>query len=223
MKLHIRTKTFGDKPVLGEIAFEIDDGEFVALVGNSGVGKTTLLRIVAGLDRDFVGSRVAPQRIGVVFQEPRLLPWHTVAENVLLATDLADGHERATQSLAEVGLAGLADAYPRTLSLGQSRRASLARALASGAELLLLDEPFVSLDESAAEDLRSLLDHMWRKQHLRILLITHDIEEASRLAQRVLVVAGSPARLVADLATGRSGSFGEAKPAVVEQIRNALR
>lgn len=200
-------KAIGDAPAklaLSGLAFRMKEDEFVALVGPSGCGKTTLLNIIAGIDRDFVGSidladSVAP-RIGYVFQTPRLLPWRTAYENITLV--LPPGKERAivNELLREMGLAEARDVYPARLSLGMSRRVAIARAFAVRPGLLLMDEPFASLDEATAERLRRLLLKIWRDRPTAVLFVTHDLREAIRLADRILLLSASPARVAAEIA-----------------------
>jgi ABC-type nitrate/sulfonate/bicarbonate transport system ATPase subunit len=197
MNVRIATKRFGESHVLGEICFDIERGTAVALLGPSGIGKTTLLRIVAGLDRDFEGTIAMPERIGVVFQEPRLLPWYTALRNVELAADI--GAERARTFLDLAGMKDVAGLYPRQLSLGMARRVSLARALSVEPELLILDEPFASLDETSAKAMRELVASTAETSRLTVLLVSHDPEEAVAIADRVLILAGRPATIVADI------------------------
>ncbi len=185
-------------PVLRDVEFDLHPGEFAALVGPSGAGKTTRLNIVAGLDTDFSGSvRFAGRlpgetRIGYVFQEPRLLPWRTVHDNVALVLEKGADRGRVKELLDEVGLGEAAAAYPQRLSLGMARRAALARALAVEPELLLMDEPFVSLDQARAERLRRLLLRLWRTRRCAVLFVTHDLHEAVALADRILLIGGGP-------------------------------
>jgi ABC-type nitrate/sulfonate/bicarbonate transport system ATPase subunit len=184
--------------VLGELAFGLGNGEVAALVGPSGCGKTTLLRIIAGLDRDYQGSVTMPadSRIGMVFQEPRLLPWRSVEDNVRLAAPEAT--EAALDTLfATLGLAVHRNHFPGELSLGLARRVALARAFAVDPDLLVLDEPFVSLDAALAGRLRAELVELVSRRPVTTLLVTHDLEEAIGLADRLLVLTASPARILA--------------------------
>jgi NitT/TauT family transport system ATP-binding protein len=184
--------------VLGELAFDLGHGEVAALVGPSGCGKTTLLRIIAGLDRDYQGSVTMPphSRLGMVFQEPRLLPWRTVEANVRLAAPLVT--DAAVDALfATLGLLVHRNHFPGELSLGLARRVALARAFAVEPDLLVLDEPFVSLDAALAERLRAELVELVSRRPVTTLLVTHDLEEAIGLADRLLVLSGSPARMLA--------------------------
>jgi ABC-type nitrate/sulfonate/bicarbonate transport system ATPase subunit len=188
------------------VAFRARPGEFVAVVGPSGCGKTTLLNIVAGLDRSFEGSvgggggPPSLARLGYVFQEPRLLPWLTVFENIALVLPHGFDKAKIDALIAEVGLAGARDVLPPRLSVGMARRAAIARAFAVEPELLLMDEPFVSLDEAMAERLRALLVALWRARPTSVLFVTHDLHEAVELADRVLLLSGSPGHLLADIA-----------------------
>ena len=190
--------------MLGELAFSLANGEVAALVGPSGCGKTTLLRIIAGLDSDFEGSVALPAhgRLGMVFQEPRLLPWRTVEQNVRLAAPQATDAALGTLFQA-LGLAAHRDHYPGELSLGLARRVALARAFAVEPDLLLLDEPFVSLDDALAARLRDELADLVNRRPVTTLLVTHDVEEAIGLADRLLLLSLSPARVVADVPVTR--------------------
>ena len=190
---------------LSGLSLSVAAGEFVALVGPSGCGKTTFLNIVAGLDRNFSGAvQVAahadgtPARIGYVFQEPRLLPWRTVAENIALVLEPRQDAV-VNEVLDAVGLADARDLYPPQLSLGMSRRVAIARAFAIQPDLLLMDEPFVSLDHDTVEQLRHLLLKLWRGRPTTILFVTHDLREALVLADRLLLLSASPGHVVAEV------------------------
>ncbi len=191
--------------VLRDVAFEMHAREFVAVLGPSGCGKTTLLNIVAGLDPAFMGSvRVGGEppsaaRIGYVFQMARLLPWRTVRENIALALPKGADLAIASHLLEEVGLAEFAETYASRLSVGMARRVSLARAFAVEPELLLMDEPFVSIDEPTAERLRQQLLTLWRSRPTMVLFVTHNIREAAALADRILLLSSPPGRLIGEL------------------------
>jgi NitT/TauT family transport system ATP-binding protein len=202
-----RAASGGTLQVLGELAFSLGHGEVAALVGPSGCGKTTLLRIIAGLDRDFDGSVALPAHgtLGMVFQEPRLLPWRTVEQNVRLAAPHAT--EAGLDALFRtLGLAAHRDHYPGELSLGLARRVALARAFAVEPDLLLLDEPFVSLDDALAARLRDELAELVNRRPVTALLVTHNVEEAIGLADRLLLLSVSPARVLAEVAVARPRS-----------------
>ncbi len=191
----------GSRAVIADLRFTLDRDEIVALVGPSGCGKTTLLRIIGGLDTRFDGriawaGGMAPH-IGTVFQEPRLLPWRTVRQNIALVhpPDLAT----AEALLALLGLGPYGDLYPPALSLGMARRAAIARAFAIQPALLLLDEPFVSLDPAMAEQGRTVLATAWRTRRCAALLVTHDLAEAASLADRILLLSAGPARVVREI------------------------
>ncbi|WP_154446863.1 ABC transporter ATP-binding protein [Halovulum marinum] len=193
MDLDLQEKRFGDVAVLGPIRFSLERGETLAIEGRSGIGKTTLLRIIAGLDRTFAGRVSRADRPAIVFQEPTLLPWRTALQNITLVTGASPA--RAGAALAEVGLAGLEDRFPAQLSLGQQRRLAIARAFSAEPDLLLLDEPFVSLDPALAEDMLRLTERLLRDHPVAAILVTHSTDEARRLATRRAVLEGRPARL----------------------------
>ncbi|CBS89552.1 ABC transporter ATP-binding protein [Azospirillum lipoferum] len=182
-------------------------GEVVALVGPSGCGKTTALGIVAGLDRAFegevgIGTRAdgGPARMGYVFQEPRLLPWRTVRQNLALVLPRAQRKGPAVGAMLDaLELTPFADRFPTQLSLGMARRVALARAFVVEPDLLLMDEPFVSLDEPTALRLRALLAELLDRRPTTVLLVTHNLREALALADRLLLLAPSPGRVVAEV------------------------
>lgn len=201
LAVEIRRKTFGEKTILANIAFDAAAGERIALLGSSGVGKSTLLSLIAGLDPNLDGKIAAPQRTAMVFQAPRLLPWRTLAENLRITVpDATDAEARA--ALSEVGLNDAADQHPEKVSLGMQRRAALARALLAKPDLLLMDEPLVSLDVEAAKSMRDLLLKTLDLTGATALIATHDRREALFLADRVLEIGGAPATLIRDRATG---------------------
>ncbi|WP_274423703.1 ABC transporter ATP-binding protein [Chelativorans sp. YIM 93263] len=194
--------TPSDIVALEGLRFNVEKGSFVSLVGPSGAGKSTLLKLILGIDRAFDGSihfLDGGTRIGCVFQEPRLMPWLSTLENILLVTGDGPGErERARELITATGLAGFEDAFPRELSGGMQRRAALARAFAVQPSLLLMDEPFVSLDRPAASALRELLLDLWRETRPTILYVTHDLHEALALADRVVFIRRRPGRVVLD-------------------------
>ncbi|MDO7835634.1 ABC transporter ATP-binding protein [Sphingobium sp. HBC34] len=183
------TRHFGGRPVLDGLDLSIHAGEFVALLGASGSGKTTLLRILAGLDAPDHGEAWTPRARTVVFQEPRLIPSRTVWRNVVLGLDgAAARRDRAVAALAEVGLSHRADAWPATLSGGEAQRAALARALVREPRLLLLDEPFAALDALTRIKMQRLIASLCEAHGPATLIVTHDVDEALLLADRVLLL-----------------------------------
>ncbi|MEQ1719173.1 MAG: ABC transporter ATP-binding protein [Hyphomicrobium sp.] len=189
--------------VLSNVAFHVTPREFVVLTGPSGCGKSTLLNIIAGLDTDFEGNidlGSAGQRMTFIFQAPRLLPWRTVYENIVLA--LPDNDPRLAkipEMLARVGLTDAANAYPERISLGMQRRASLARGFILEPQILLMDEPFVSLDDPTAQSLRQLLMELVNRQPTTVIFVTHDRAEAIQLATRILRLSPGQASVVQDI------------------------
>ncbi|MFB6725130.1 ABC transporter ATP-binding protein [Kribbella sp. NPDC056345] len=189
-------RRYDGRAVLDGVDLEIAAGEFVALLGRSGSGKSTLLRALAGLDPEVAGSGelVVPENVSVVFQDSRLLPWATVLENVVLG--LRGAEERGRQSLAEVGLAGREKAWPNELSGGEQQRVALARSLVREPELLLADEPFGALDALTRLKMHALLRTLCEVHRPAVLLVTHDVDEAVALADRILVLEDG--RLIAE-------------------------
>ncbi len=205
-------KDFGTRRVLDAITLHVDPGEFVCVVGASGSGKSTLLDLVAGLKSptegtiDWDGSPVTgpgPDR-GLVCQTGELFPWRTVEQNVAFGLELlpiskADRRRRVEWYLAEVGLSGHARSLPSRLSGGQRQRAAIARALACEPHVLLLDEPFGALDVQTKEDMQIFLRQIWQDTTTTVVMVTHDVEEAVFLSQRVLVLTSSPGRIAAEI------------------------
>ncbi len=187
--VHVRglARRFGAARVLDGVDLEIAPGEFVALIGKSGSGKTTLLRMLAGLDEPSEGTIALPASRAVVFQEPRLLPWRRVWQNVALGV-ARDGKRRAIEALEEVALGHRVDAWPLTLSGGEAQRAGLARALVREPDLLLLDEPLGALDALTRLKMQRLVGDLWTRHRCAVLLVTHDVDEALLLADRVVLL-----------------------------------
>jgi sulfonate transport system ATP-binding protein len=182
------SKRFGNRIVLDGLSLDIKAGEFVAMIGRSGSGKSTLLRALAGLDRDVSGSMAVAEPVAVAFQEPRLVPWKRVLDNVTLGLRAPDPARVAAEALAEVELTERTSAWPLTLSGGEAQRVSLARALVRSPSLLLLDEPFSALDALTTISMHRLVLRLWETHRPAVLLVTHDVDEALALADRVLVL-----------------------------------
>ena len=190
MSVHVKelTRTFGERNVLDDLDLAIAPGEFVVLLGHSGCGKSTLLRILAGLDLEISGDVTVPKRRAVAFQSPRLMPWKKVWRNVVLGLPGRPDRKLAERYLDEVGIKDKATVWPKTLSGGEAQRVSLARALVREPDLLLLDEPFGALDALTRTKAQKLVEELWKRHNCAILLVTHDVEEALLLADRVLVM-----------------------------------
>jgi NitT/TauT family transport system ATP-binding protein len=211
--------------VVRGFALKLSAGEFGALIGPSGCGKTTILRIAAGLDKDFVGDRRAlgVRRLGIVFQEPRLLPWRTVAENIRLVLPPGEATADLGPLIATLGLGAHMSRYPGELSLGLARRAAIARAFAVRPDFLLLDEPFVSLDPAVAARLRSELAALTQREKVTTLLVTHNLDEAVQLADSLFFLSNPPARVIAEIRPQppRGARSEEAIARIVEEVRGS--
>ncbi|MFE2721112.1 ABC transporter ATP-binding protein [Kitasatospora sp. NPDC059327] len=221
--VHLRglRRVFGTRAVLDGVDLSIARGEFVALLGASGTGKTTLLRILGALDKADAGTVLVPPVRTVVFQEPRLVPSKRVLANVTVGLPRgAATRETALRALAEVGLEKHADAWPATLSGGEAQRAALARALVREPQLLLLDEPFAALDALTRLRMQDLVGDLVRRHRPAVLLVTHDVEEAVRLADRVAVLRDG--RLVRDERVAVDRPRDPADPAFADLRRRLL-
>jgi NitT/TauT family transport system ATP-binding protein len=232
LAIDVRLKRFaavGQAPAvvaLKDLRFDVALGEFVCVLGPSGCGKTTLLNIVAGLDSAYDGRVVLPPGpgggrpvIGYVFQQPRLLPWRTVEENLRLVLRRRQADSDIIDELLEAtGLSQFRHAYPERLSVGMSRRVALARAFAVEPTLLLMDEPFVSLDEPTADRLRQLLLDIWRRRPTTVLFVTHDTREAVVLADRVVGLSASPGSVESVVSVDVPRNE-RADPALLEDVR----
>jgi sulfonate transport system ATP-binding protein len=190
-------RRFGDRAVLDGLDLDVAPGEFVALLGRSGSGKSTLLRAIAGLDYDVTGTGElhVPDRVSVAFQDSRLLPWLRVLDNVVLGVGGSDARDHGRRALAEVGLSGRERAWPSELSGGEQQRVALARCLVRDPEVLLADEPFGSLDALTRIRMHGLLRELCARHRPAVLLVTHDVDEAVELADRVLVLEDGRIRL----------------------------
>jgi ABC-type nitrate/sulfonate/bicarbonate transport system ATPase subunit len=230
LRIRVRQKRFPavaeapPKLVIENLTLEVPPNGFMALFGPSGCGKSTLLNLVAGLDPDFGGAIALPQptRIGYVFQEPRLLPWLTVEDNLkLVLADDPQSEAKIDSWLAEMGLADVRAVFPTRLSLGMARRVALARAFIIQPTLLLMDEPFVSLDGPTAERLRRLLLDTLRAHPATVLFVTHNLREAITLADRIALLAPAPTRVLREVEVplARAQRF---DPAAIENCRAAL-
>jgi NitT/TauT family transport system ATP-binding protein len=204
ISLAIEEKRFANSAtaVLHDIHIKVKPGELVALIGPSGAGKSTLLQIASGLDSDFSGQVDFPKlqgraaKVGYMFQQARLMPWLSVLDNVCLVAAKKHHRKQAIALLQAVGLGDKLYSYPGQLSGGMQRRVALARAFIHQPDILLMDEPFVSLDSPAAEELRQLVLTLWQEQQTAILLVTHNLDEAIAMADRILFLSSGPASVI---------------------------
>ena len=194
LRVEIKKKFYADEQILGEIEFSLGSGESMAIVGPSGIGKSTLLRLISGLDADFEGTISPPDNVSMVFQEPTLFPWISCLQNLTEACKISE--EQALNWLHRVDLLKCAELFPDQMSLGQQRRLALARAFGISPKLLLLDEAFVSLDPAIYRDMIQLFKSLKSETQVATLMITHDIAEAHELAENVYRLSGAPARLL---------------------------
>lgn len=192
-------RSFGERPVLDDVSIDIPAGQFVALIGKSGSGKSTLLRALADLDEDVAGAGTieVPQNVSVLFQDSRLLPWERLIDNITIGITAPDARERGLTVLKDVGLEGRDQAWPNALSGGEQQRVALARSLARNPSLLLADEPFGALDALTRIKMHELLFRLVEIHRPTVLLVTHDVDEALVLAERVLVM--DEGRIIRDL------------------------
>ncbi len=213
IRINIKNKTYPTavKPSIVDFRLSLKSKEFICLVGPSGCGKTTLLNIIAGLDNNYdgeilVGQRHTHPKIGYVFQNPLLLPWRTVRENIELVLDGSQPPDTIDVLLEAMQLTQSQHIYPERLSLGMSRRVSIIRAFAVDPEVLLMDEPFVSLDAPTARQVRELLLKLWQQRPHTVLFVTHDLREAIALADRLIFLSASPMQVVSEIAVSISRS-----------------
>ena len=226
LSLESISRSFGGVEVLKDFTLDINLGEFVAIVGPSGCGKTTLLNLLAGFDRPDKGRVWSTGRVRMVYQQDGLFPWHTVAENIGMGLrhvkdEAARGRE-LKEMLALIGLEGFEDSYPHQLSGGMRQRVELARALAGDTDTLLLDEPFSSLDYLKRLRLRRELVRLLGERPRTVVLVTHDIEEAAQLADRVVVLSDRPARIRCELQLQLERPRDPTHPEVVEAVHKIL-
>lgn len=194
LEVRLKGLTLGGRHILGEISLDLAASETVALVGPSGIGKTSLLQIIGGLQHGYAGQCIVNGRASMMFQEPRLLPWRSARDNLCVTTGVSA--DTAMQALAEVGLKARHSDFPGQLSLGQQRRLSLARAFAMKPDVLLMDEPFVSLDPDLVEDMMALFTRLRAAHGVATILVTHAAFEAERLADRIITLGGAPAQII---------------------------
>ena len=206
VQISIRDKTYPNaaQATIKNLSLSLPSNEFVCLVGSSGCGKTTLLNCLAGLDTQYdgdilVGQQHTHPKIGYIFQNPRLLPWRTVRQNIELVLEGNQAPEVIDGLLDFMQLSKVQHEYPERLSLGMNRRVAIIRAFAVNPDLLLMDEPFVSLDPPTARDVRALLLQLWQQRPHTVLFVTHDLREAIALADRLIFLAANPMSIISDI------------------------
>jgi ABC-type nitrate/sulfonate/bicarbonate transport system ATPase subunit len=228
VQISIRDKTYPNaaQATIKNLSLSLPSNEFVCLVGSSGCGKTTLLNCLAGLDTQYdgdilVGQQHTRPKIGYIFQNPRLLPWRTVRENIELVLEPNQSPEAIDSLLDFMQLSKVQHEYPERLSLGMNRRVAIIRAFAVNPDLLLMDEPFVSLDPPTARDVRALLLQLWQQRPHTVLFVTHDLREAIALADRLIFLAANPMSIISDIVVSipRKQRHDEA---AIEQFRQQL-
>ena len=230
IQIKIQRKIFrsgrDDNPVIADLEISLASGEFVCLVGPSGCGKTTLLNIIAGLDDDFDGEIINAQahatpKIGYVFQNPRLLPWRTVRENLELVTHESQAPELIDTLLETMQLTEFQHSYPERLSLGMCRRVAIIRGFIVNPDILLMDEPFVSLDAPTARLVRKQLIQLWQQRPHSVLFVTHDLREAIALADRIVFLSATPMHVLGEVTVPISRNNRDAE-SEIEQFRQQL-
>jgi ABC-type nitrate/sulfonate/bicarbonate transport system ATPase subunit len=226
LRLDAARVAFGGVEVFRDLRLEVRHGEFVALVGPSGCGKTTLLNLASGWLRPHAGTVERPERVRMVFQQDGLFPWRTVRENVELGLrhvkEEGERRRRVLELLGLVGLVSFEDHYPHQLSGGMRQRVELVRALAGETDLLLMDEPFSSLDYLSRLRMRAELARLLREEPRTVVLVTHDIEEAAQLADRVLVLSDRPARVRDEVRLHQPRPRAATDPEVVGAVHRIL-
>lgn len=221
LKVDIQKKNRADKEVLQNINFDVKKGEFLSIIGPSGCGKTTLLSLIASIEGDFEGSiSMDTDTMGMMFQEPRLLPWLSVEENIAIVSKNRDKKE-ILQLLHMVGLEETLNLYPKELSGGMARRVSLVRAFINKPGVILLDEPFVSLDTPTARLLQEDLMTFCKTFEPTVLLVTHNFEEAIALSQKILFLGGTPTREILTYTNTHRG-FDSLQPSEVANIKGQI-
>ncbi|PYZ97103.1 nitrate/sulfonate/bicarbonate ABC transporter ATP-binding protein [Alteribacter lacisalsi] len=227
------SRTFGSQTAVASVSFKAESGEIVGLLGTSGCGKSTVLRAISGLDEGYEGtvkingktSRNVSPDLGIIFQEPRLMPWLTVTDNVSfgLEGDKKERREKAKALLAKVGLEGFENYYPKQLSGGMAQRTAIARALVTGPSTLLLDEPFSALDAFTKLQLQELLLDIWEAERPTMIIVTHDIDEALSLCDRIVILKGQPGEVYKNLKLTKPKPRSKADPELAKLKEDILR
>ena len=226
LDINISSKKYQDNKIIDNLKLEVNDNEFISIIGPSGCGKTSLLNIISNIDKDYLGSilfdkqNISNSNIGVMFQDSRLIPWLSVLENIMLIS-MSKDREQIINALIEVGLKDYINSYAKELSGGMQRRVALVRAFINKPDVLLLDEPFISLDYPTAQNLRSDFMKFYNKYKPTVVFITHDLKEAISLSQRIIFLDSKPMKIILDFENNKDFSS-NLEDVEIEKIKESI-
>lgn len=226
LDINISSKKYQDNKIIDNLKLEVNDNEFISIIGPSGCGKTSLLNIISNIDKDYLGSilfdkqNISNSNIGVMFQDSRLIPWLSVLENIMLVS-MSKDREQIINALIEVGLKDYINSYAKELSGGMQRRVALVRAFINKPDVLLLDEPFISLDYPTAQNLRSDFMKFYNKYKPTVVFITHDLKEAISLSQRIIFLDSKPMKIILDFENKKDFSS-DLEDVEIEKIKESI-
>ena len=226
LDINISSKKYQDNKIIDNLKLEVNDNEFISIIGPSGCGKTSLLNIISNIDKDYLGSilfdkqNISNSNIGVMFQDSRLIPWLSVLENIMLVS-MSKNKEQIINALIEVGLKDYINSYAKELSGGMQRRVALVRAFINKPDVLLLDEPFISLDYPTAQNLRSDFMKFYNKYKPTVVFITHDLKEAISLSQRIIFLDSKPMKIILDFENNKDFSS-NLEDVEIEKIKESI-
>lgn len=226
LDINISSKKYQDNKIIDNLKLEVNDNEFISIIGPSGCGKTSLLNIISNIDKDYLGSilfdkqNISNSNIGVMFQDSRLIPWLSVLENIMLIS-MSKDREQIINALIEVGLKDYINSYAKELSGGMQRRVALVRAFINKPDVLLLDEPFISLDYPTAQNLRSDFMKFYNKYKPTVVFITHDLKEAISLSQRIIFLDSKPMKIILDFENKKDFSS-DLEDVEIEKIKESI-
>jgi ABC-type nitrate/sulfonate/bicarbonate transport system ATPase subunit len=226
LDINISSKKYQDNKIIDNLKLEVNDNEFISIIGPSGCGKTSLLNIISNIDKDYLGSilfdkqNISNSNIGVMFQDSRLIPWLSVLENIMLVS-MSKNKEQIINALIEVGLKDYINSYAKELSGGMQRRVALVRAFINKPDVLLLDEPFISLDYPTAQNLRSDFMKFYNKYKPTVVFITHELKEAISLSQRIIFLDSKPMKIILDFENKKDFSS-DLEDVEIEKIKESI-